>query len=133
MGFLSSKAILGLVGGATVVSVGGGYFLFSNGKSLFKKKTGSFCVTPAPHQGSFGGCLITFKEEGKFKEYLESQGKSSYNKEATGLEEALSKARKAYESGLTAFVYLDSGSQGSGAKWVFPDNLQEAWRKANPS
>ncbi|AEW45136.1 hypothetical protein MHC_01350 [Mycoplasma haemocanis str. Illinois] len=128
MGLLGGKAVLGLVGGAITITIGGGYFLFSNGKSLFKKKTGSFCVALSPTSagGSSVRCIQTFKEEDQFKAYLESQGKATtYSTEATGLEEVLEKAKKAYEEGLVAFVYLESGSNGK--KWVFPD--QETWRK----
>ncbi|AEW45133.2 hypothetical protein MHC_01335 [Mycoplasma haemocanis str. Illinois] len=129
---LGNKAMLGLAGVAVTSAVGGGYFLLSDGKLLSKavpKKTGSFCFALRSSNGGFGSCVRTFKEESEFREYLEAQGQSSYNGAATGLEEALEKARKAYESGLTAFVYLDSGSVGSGRKWVFPEDLQEAWGK----
>ncbi|AEW45130.1 hypothetical protein MHC_01320 [Mycoplasma haemocanis str. Illinois] len=127
MGLLGSKAILGLIGAISTVAVGGGYFLFSNGKSLFKKRTGSFCFALPSPGGGFGSCLATFKEEGEFKEYLESRGqKTNYSEEATGLEEVLRQAKKAYEEGLVSFVYLESVN-GKGRRWVFPD--QESWRK----
>ncbi|AEW45155.1 hypothetical protein MHC_01445 [Mycoplasma haemocanis str. Illinois] len=122
-----SKAILGMVGGTVAVGVGGSYLLLSPDKLFSKKKSGSFCVAVTDGKGGFGSCLQTFKEEDQFKNYLESFGKNVYGSTAAGLDDALEKARKAYEEGLVAFVYLDNGTQNSGAKWVFPD--QEAWRK----
>ncbi|AEW45158.1 hypothetical protein MHC_01460 [Mycoplasma haemocanis str. Illinois] len=122
---LGSKAILGLAGGAVTATIGGSYFLLSDGKLFSKKKFGSFCFALRSQSGGFDSCLATFKDADEFKNYLESQGRNSHGSTAEGLDDALEKAKKAYADGLTAFVYLDSTT--SSKRWVFPD--QEEWRK----